>query len=111
MSQVDVELAIVIATEYHAGQKDRAGQPYILHPLRVGAMGLTETTQIVGFLHDTLEDTDFTASGIRAHFGPEILEAVLSVTKKKDEPYDEYIRRASLNKIGHLAWRLLMPRQ
>ena len=31
----ELERAIAIAAEGHAGQVDKAGEPYILHPLRV----------------------------------------------------------------------------
>lgn len=97
-----VEWAVKLATELHAGQIDRAGQPYILHPLRVGAMGLTPQTQIVGFMHDTVEDCQYSLANARSDFGLEIAEALASVTKVAGEPYDEFIRRASLNKIGHI---------
>lgn len=76
-----VELAIRMATEAHHGQFDRSKQPYILHPLRVGAAGQTEDEQIVGFLHDTIEDTTLQGADILKAFGTPILDAVLSVTK------------------------------
>ena len=51
-----LETAIQIAAEAHAGQKQKNGQPYILHPLRVMARVSTEEEQIVAVLHDVLED-------------------------------------------------------
>jgi (p)ppGpp synthase/HD superfamily hydrolase len=51
-----LERAIAIAAEAHAGQTDKAGAPYILHPLRM-MMGLTsDEERIVAVLHDVCED-------------------------------------------------------
>lgn len=96
----DLNLAIRLAVQYHAGQLDKTGQPYILHPLRVGAAGANWREQIVGFLHDTLEDTDLTFTMLEAHFTPEIVAAILSVTRQSGENYEEYICRADKNGIG-----------
>lgn len=48
--------AIEIAVEAHAGQVDKAGAPYILHPLRVMLSLDGEEDRIVGVLHDVIED-------------------------------------------------------
>jgi (p)ppGpp synthase/HD superfamily hydrolase len=51
-----LERAIAIAAEAHAGQTDKAGAPYLLHPLRM-MMGLTSIEErIVAVLHDVCED-------------------------------------------------------
>jgi (p)ppGpp synthase/HD superfamily hydrolase len=51
-----LERAIVIAAEGHAGIKDKAGAPYILHPLRM-MLGLSSPDEcIVAVLHDVVED-------------------------------------------------------
>ena len=53
---MNLEHAIAIATEAHRGQQDKAGAPYILHPLRV-MLALDGTVdRIVGVLHDVVED-------------------------------------------------------
>lgn len=44
----NLQRAIEIATKAHAGQVDKAGKDYIEHPLRVMAMGITESEKIVG---------------------------------------------------------------
>lgn len=41
-----LERAIAIAAKAHAGQIDKAGQPYILHPLRVMLRLTSETERI-----------------------------------------------------------------
>lgn len=49
--------AIVLATRAHAGQADKAGEPYILHPLRV-MQAVSPEARVVAVLHDVLEDCD-----------------------------------------------------
>ena len=57
--------------------------------------------KIVALLHDTIEDTDVTAPYLLEQgFPREIVDAVLSVTRREDESYDDYVRRASANSIG-----------
>jgi (p)ppGpp synthase/HD superfamily hydrolase len=53
-----LEKAIKIAVEAHAGQVDKAGQPYILHPLRCMLKVETDIQRISAVLHDVVEDTD-----------------------------------------------------
>ena len=51
-----LERAIIIAAKGHAGVKDKAGAPYILHPLRM-MLGLSSPDErIVAVLHDVCED-------------------------------------------------------
>lgn len=52
--------AIMFATTKHAGQYDKSGMPYILHPLTVMNMVTTIDEKIVAVLHDVIEDTDAT---------------------------------------------------
>ena len=50
-----LERAIVIATEAHAGVRDKGGAPYIFHPLRLMLGMTTEAEQIAAVLHDVVE--------------------------------------------------------
>lgn len=98
-----LEVAIKIAVQAHSGQLDKAGQPYVLHPLRVMLLLSDEKDRIVGVLHDVIEDTDITYEYLKVNGfegETEILEALESVTKKGGETYDEFIDRVSLNYIG-----------
>ena len=52
----DVEAAKALATRAHSGQTDKAGLPYITHPERVAGRLNTLEEQVVGWLHDTVED-------------------------------------------------------
>ena len=94
--------AIVIATEAHKNQFDKAGKPYILHPLRVMLNVSSEEEMICAVLHDTLEDTNITPQFLlELGFSLTIVEAILSVTKsKRDKDYFEFVKRAKENPIG-----------
>jgi (p)ppGpp synthase/HD superfamily hydrolase len=96
-----LEEAIVVALEAHRGQKDRAGRPYILHPLRVMCRVQTEAEKMAALLHDAVEDSELTLQELRARgFPEEVVEAVDCLTKREGEPYDELIRRAGSNRIA-----------
>ena len=49
---LNLQRAIEIAVEAHRGQSDKAGAPYLLHPLRVMMSLDTDEERIVGVLHD-----------------------------------------------------------
>ena len=97
-----LERAIEIATEAHRGQKDKAGNEYIGHPLRVMAMGKTTEEKIVGVLHDVIEDSTWTFEQLAAEgFSDKIIEALRCVTKlSPDEPYDKFIARIKHNPLA-----------
>lgn len=97
-----LERAIEIATEAHRGQKDKAGNEYIGHPLRVMAMGKTTEEKIVGVLHDVIEDSAWTFEQLAAEgFSDKIIEALRCVTKlSPDEPYDKFIARIKHNPLA-----------
>lgn len=59
------ELALQIAKKAHAGQVDKAGKDYILHPMTVTSYMDTDTEKAVAYLHDILEDTDITVEQLR----------------------------------------------
>ncbi|WP_198929024.1 HD domain-containing protein [Rhizobium sp. AC27/96] len=93
--------AIQIAAYWHAGQVDKSGAPYILHPLRVMMSVEGETDKIVAVLHDVLEDTELTADDLRAHkFSSEIREAVQALTRQTGEDYFDFIARIIPNPIA-----------
>ena len=96
-----LETAIRIAVEAHAGQKDKNGQPYILHPLRVMARVMTEDQKIVAILHDVIEDTPWTPDQLKDRgFPPHILQALDCVTKRKGEAYEDFVTRSASNPIA-----------
>ena len=91
-----LERAIAISVEAHRGQVDKAGSPYILHPLRVMLAGSTDDERIVGVLHDVCEDCDgWDFNRLRSEGFPEhIIVALDAVTKRDGEGYEEFVRRA-----------------
>jgi hypothetical protein len=81
-----LERAIEIAVEAHRGQRDKAGAPYILHPLRVMAACTSGDAQIVGVLHDVVEDSPRTIEELEAEgFSLDVLAGIQGVTKRPDE--------------------------
>ena len=96
-----LERAIAIAAEGHAGQIDKAGQPYVLHPLRVMLRPDTTDERIAGVLHDVVEDCGWTLDDLRAEgFSEAVLRAVDAVTSREGEDYDHFVARAAANPIG-----------
>ena len=84
---------LVLATNAHAGQFDRGGKPYILHPLKVMHYLKTddEELQCIALLHDVIEDTstswkDLEAIGCTSR----VISGVRVLTKMPGQTYDEY---------------------
>ncbi len=97
----DLEKAILIAAQAHKGQKDRAGRPYILHPLRVMFRLHHERDMIVAILHDVIEDTEWTLHELKKEgFSDEVVDAVNALTRRTGESYWDLIARAKKNRIA-----------
>ena len=95
--------ALRIAMRAHEGQKDKAGQDYVTHPIRVAERCDDLRARVVALLHDTIEDSDVTADYLREEgFTEEIVEAVLAVTRREGEDYEAYVRRAAQNELGRI---------
>ena len=60
-----LERALEIAAKAHAGQMDKAGQPYVLHPLRMMLAVTTPEARMAAVLHDVVEDTAVTLEELR----------------------------------------------
>lgn len=96
-----IEKAIIIAANAHAGQVDKAGQPYIYHPLRVMMSLDTPEEKMAAVLHDVIEDSELTLEDLRVSgFSEQVIQAVESVTKREGENYEDFVERASHNAIG-----------
>lgn len=97
----DLITAIKIACEAHADQKDKAGEPYILHPLRLMLRLKDKNAMIVAVLHDVIEDSHFDIGFLESQgFDKSILKAVEAITKKENEPYHDFIERLSFNDVA-----------
>jgi len=96
-----LERAIAIAVEAHTGQVDKAGEPYILHPIRVMLGVRTPEARIAAILHDVVEDSAWTIDDLRRErFSEAILAAVDSVTRRKAESYEEFVERSDKDPLG-----------
>lgn len=109
-----LKLAYSLAEYAHEGQKRKGGQPYIYHPWAVAeaVKHLGEDYQIVGVLHDVIEDTFIILDTIDNSFGEVVSDAIYSVTRIEreanctgsiphwSEPYEKFILRAKKNTIG-----------
>ena len=97
-----LERGVAIAAEAHAGQVDKAGSPYLLHPLRMMLNVATREEQIVAVLHDVCEDCPgWTFDRLREEgFSEAILAAIDAVTKREGETYFDFVRRAAGNPIA-----------
>ncbi|UJB71433.1 GTP pyrophosphokinase [Acaryochloris sp. 'Moss Beach'] len=92
---------VAIATQSHTNQFDKAGKPYIDHPLRVMGAGNILPEKIMGVLHDAVEDSELTLVALtEAGFPAEIVAAIDAITKRQDEPYDTYLGRVMTNSIA-----------
>ena len=90
-----------IAYERHANQLDKGGNPYIEHPKYVAEHVNTVLDKTVAWLHDTIEDTGYTVSMMRADgFDDNVIAAVQLLTHKKGEPYLDYIKNLASNETA-----------
>lgn len=97
-----LEKAIHIAVSAHQGMLDKAGAPYILHPLRVMLQMDTPEEMTAAVLHDVVEDSDITIAQLREEgFSENVIEAVDGVTRRHKESYENFIRRAAQNPLSH----------
>ena len=83
-----VQKAFEFANEAHKGVRRRSGEPYILHPIAVAKIvvtniGLGYKSIAAALLHDVVEDTDYTVDDIRNLFGDRIALLVDGLTKIK----------------------------
>ncbi len=86
--------AIALACRVHAGQVDKSGKPYILHPLRLMLQFEDTEAQLAAVLHDIVEDGNVSLDELREIGLPEtVVEAVDCMTKRSAEPYESYIER------------------
>lgn len=93
-------LAFAIASQAHKGQRDKAGLDYILHPVRVSNHCTSPVAKIVALLHDTIEDTNVTPDYLRQQGFPEVIvEAVLTLTHSKEQPYEDYVKLLATNPV------------
>jgi (p)ppGpp synthase/HD superfamily hydrolase len=106
-SNAKIAKALELAEAAHRGQFDKSGVSYIEHVKAVAhaVQHLGEKYEIVGLLHDSLEDCKdrsiVSFEIIATKFGKEIAEAVRSMTRQPDEDYQKnYLPRVMNNPIS-----------
>lgn len=95
------------------GKTDKCGEPYVLHLYRVAKTAkesyfirLTETEKDdvykIALLHDILEDTDTTVDELKTldYISDTVIDAVVTLTRTKEETYNEYIERVGNNRLA-----------
>lgn len=96
------QIALELAVEKHKNQTDKAGNPYILHPLHVMENVNSKEGKIVAILHDIIEDTDITEDYLlKIGLSKRIVDAVVALTRSEDMDYQEYIKNLSSNPLAN----------
>lgn len=96
-----LEQAIKIALEVHSGQVDKAGEMYLLHPLRLMFKFHTEDERVVAVLHDVIEDGEITLENLKLlGFSDSVVNAIDCLSRRKDEKYENFISRLSIDKLA-----------
>lgn len=99
---------LVIVTNAHAGQFDKGGNPYILHPLKVMHYLKTDDEELmcIALGHDVIEDTSVTYKDLRdAGISERVIEGIRCLTKQPGQTYDEYKESVFSNKDAMLVKR------
>ena len=92
------EKTMQIAIKEHNGQLDKGGNAYIN---RVERRCACQEDRLVALLHDTIEDGNIASEYLLlVGFSQEVVDAVLSVSRKRGEDYFEFIQRCKANPIG-----------
>ena len=89
------QIALELAVEKHKNQTDKAGNPYILHPLHVMENVNSKEGKIVAILHDIIEDYL-----LKIGLSKRIVDAVVALTRSEDIDYQEYIKNLSSNPLA-----------
>lgn len=86
-----VEFTILLIQQLHAGQTDRQGEPYWLHPYRVMRLlpdDASHEARLIALLHDSLEDTDATPAFLEElGYSRHVVDSVALLTRKPGVPY------------------------
>ena len=93
--------ALEIAVIAHNGQIDKAGKPYIGHPVYIALQMETEEEKAVALLHDVIEDTEYTeADLINAGIPENVVDAVKAITHPEGQDYYEYLQEVKKNPLA-----------
>lgn len=95
--------AMKLMYEKHKDQVDKAGMPYVLHPLHVAENMRDEVSTTVALLHDIVEDTDITFEQLsNLGFSQDVINALKCLTHESDVEYFDYIKEIAKNHVATL---------
>ena len=98
-----IERAVEIAAKHHAGDVDKAGAPYLFHPLRLMFAVKTPFEKMAAVLHDVVEDTPVTLDDLRDEgVHADVIDAIEALTKRPGESRIEAAARAAANPIARV---------
>lgn len=98
---VTLDKAIAFAVRFHEKQKDKGGNSYIRHVLRVMERMSAEDEMIVAVLHDVLEDTDAQIEDLKDLGCTEgQIMSIQALTKQQGEPEDKYLARIKKSTVA-----------
>lgn len=98
-----LDKAALICVSKHSDQRDKVGEAYFQHPMRVAMRCATAEQKMVALLHDVIEDCGVMAEDLLAEgFPQEVVDGILSVTKRPGESYEEFVERAKQNPLGRV---------
>lgn len=92
--------AMIIAYNAHINQVDKAGVPYIYHPIHLAEQMDSEIECIVALLHDVVEDTEVNFTDLERDLSHEVIEALKLLTHDKKIDYLDYVRNLKDNKLA-----------
>ena len=96
-----IEKSLQIALKAYAGQRDKAGKAYILHPIRIMLQMDSDYEMAVALLHDVVEDSNCSGNDLLAEgIPPDVVDAVLALSKRDGETYDQFIDRVAGNALA-----------
>lgn len=93
--------AMKLCFDAHAGQLDKGGMPYVLHPVHLAEQMEDEVTTVVALLHDVVEDTAYTFDDLEAMgFDMAVLDALKLLTHADGVEYMDYVRAIAGNPVA-----------
>lgn len=100
----NIDDALALVAEKFKGMTDKDGEPYVMHCLRVMMGASDPKAQLIGLMHDLVEDTEVTLDDLTAMgFDPAVVEGVALVTHLDEDSYAEYVVRLKQNDLARQA--------
>lgn len=95
------KLAMKVCFDAHKEQTDKAGIPYVFHPIHLAEQMDDEDTTAVALLHDVIEDSPWTIDELgKMGFNDTVLKAIEWLTHDESIPYMEYVKKIKENPVA-----------